>query len=91
MLSLQVATDIGEFEDAIQSYHRLLELRNKHTDVAVSNVALVECYLYSYQQYISAMELLVRFKGESTTSKPNLGDYVAQFYKWRKTCDFGVP
>jgi tetratricopeptide (TPR) repeat protein len=35
---LAVAVDVGEFDEGIRAYHRLLELRDKHTDVPVLTV-----------------------------------------------------
>ena len=38
MMTSQVGTDIGAFDDAIRAYHRLLDLRGKFTDAEILGV-----------------------------------------------------
>ena len=57
----QVSVDISQFEETIRAYHRLLELRPKHTDVEASvaynsykyclYIIKLKCYIYVYVVY----------------------------------------
>ena len=38
---LLVGTDIGEFEEVMRAYHRLLDIRKKHEDAQVKKLLLM--------------------------------------------------